>query len=89
MSQQTDGPKIEVFTLPTDGESHALTDWLDSQGLAYDRRDLSDPDTSREAVARTGMRIAPVTVVDGRTIWGTAAEQQRRLQSLLWRDLQS
>lgn len=89
MSQPTDGPKIEVFTLPTDAESAALTKWLDAQGIAYQRRDLSDPDTSSEAVARTGMRIAPVTLVDGRAVWGTAREQQRRLQSLLWRDLQS
>lgn len=89
MSQPTDGPKIEVFTLPGDAESTALTGWLDAQGIAYHPRDLSDPATSHEAVARTGKRIAPITLVDGRAVWGTAEEQQRRLQSLLWRDLQS
>lgn len=89
MAQQTEGPQVEVFTLPTDEDSLALIEWLDAQGIAYRRRDLSDPDIAREAVARTGMRIGPVTLVDGRAVWGTAAEQQRRLQSLLWRDVQS
>jgi hypothetical protein len=82
-------PRVEVFLLPADPEGRDLTDWLDAQGIAYARRDLGDPDVSREAVARTGMRIAPLTLVDGRAVWGTAAEQRRRLQSLLWRDLQS
>lgn len=82
-------PRVEVFVLPSDPDSRSLTGWLDEQGIAYSTRDLSDPATSREAVARTGMRIAPLTLVDGRVVWGTAAEQQRRLQSLLWRDLQS
>lgn len=89
MSQTGQTPRIEVFFIPTDTDSRDLTDWLDAQGLAYVSRDLSDPATSREAVARTGMRIAPLTLVDGRVVWGTAAEQQRRLQSILWRDLQS
>jgi len=89
MSQPGQHPRIEVFLLPTDPDSRALTGWLDAQGLTYAARDLSDPATAREAVARTGMRIAPLTLVDGRVVWGTAAEQQRRLQSILWRDLQS
>ncbi|MEY4982829.1 MAG: hypothetical protein RIR62_1095 [Pseudomonadota bacterium] len=82
-------PRVEVFFLPLDPDSARLTGWLDGQGVAYAARDLSDPATSREAVARTGMRIAPLTLVDGQIVWGTVAEQQRRLQSLLWRDLQS
>lgn len=81
--------RVEVFTLPADAEGRALTEWLDAQGIPYACRDLSDPATSREAVDRTGLRIGPLTLVDGRAVWGTAAEQQRRLQSLLWRDLQS
>lgn len=89
MPQTGQHPRIEVFLLPSDPDSRDLTDWLDAQGLAYVQRDLSEPATSREAVARTGMRIAPLTLVDGRVVWGTAAEQQRRLQSILWRDLQS
>lgn len=89
MPQAGQTPHIEVFLVPTDPDGRDLTDWLDAQGLAYVQRDLSEPATSREAVARTGLRIAPLTLVDGRVIWGTAAEQQRRLQSILWRNLQS
>lgn len=89
MPQAGQTPHIEVFLVPSDPDGRDLTDWLDAQGLAYVQRDLSEAATSREAVARTGLRIAPLTLVDGRVIWGTAAEQQRRLQSILWRNLQS
>lgn len=89
MPQDPLTPRVEVYLLPDEAEGRDLTGWLDAQGIPYARPDLTDPATSHEAVARTGLRIAPLTLVDGRALWGTAAEQQRRLQSLLWRDLQS
>ena len=74
---------IELYTTPTCPDCATLKRWLDAQGLTYIERDLTRPRIADEARRRTGLRIAPITVVDGKAIWGTAADQIPRLRRLL------
>lgn len=74
---------IEIYTTPTCPDCLALKRWLDAQGLIYVERDLTRPHVADEARRRTGLRVAPITLVDGKAIWGTAAEQIPRLRKRL------
>ncbi|GAB1479483.1 glutaredoxin family protein [Paracoccaceae bacterium] len=74
---------IELFTTPTCPDCLALKRWFASHGLAYRERDLRDPAVQEEARRRTGLRIAPITIVNGQAIWGIAEDQIRKLRPLL------
>ncbi|MES2847281.1 MAG: glutaredoxin family protein [Pseudomonadota bacterium] len=76
-------PDIEIFTTPTCPDCLALKRWFTALGLHYRERDLRNPAVMDEARRRTGLRIAPITIVNGRQLWGTAAEQIKRLRPLL------
>jgi glutaredoxin len=77
---------IEIYTTPACPDCATLKRWLNAQGVTYIERDLTNPRISDEARRRTGLRIAPITVIDGKAIWGTAAEQIPRLRRLLAAD---
>ena len=70
---------IELFTTPTCPDCAILKRWLDAQGLAYIERDLRNPQIAEEARRRTGLRIAPITIIDGTALWGPVADQIARL----------
>lgn len=74
---------IELFTTPTCPDCAILKRWLEAQGLAYIERDLRKPQIADEARSRTGLRIAPITIIDGKALWGPAADQITRLRSLI------
>ncbi len=74
---------IELFTTPTCPDCAILKRWLEAQGLAYIERDLRKPQIADEARSRTGLRIAPITIIDGNALWGPAADQITRLRSLI------
>jgi len=76
-------PRIEVFSTPTCPDCLALKRWLNANGLLFVERDLRDPAVADEARRRTGLRIAPITIVDGAVFWGPFADQKPRLESLL------
>jgi glutaredoxin len=78
-----DHPSIEVFSTPTCPDCLALKRWLNANGLPYVERDLRDPAVADEARRRTGLRIAPITIVDGTAVWGPFADQKPRLEALL------
>lgn len=82
---------VEIYTSPTCPDCATLKRWLTAQGIHYQgihyvERDLTNPRIADEARRRTGPRIAPITLVDGKAIWGTAAEQLPRLRRLLATD---
>lgn len=77
---------VEIYTTPNCPDCATLKHWLAAQGIHYVERDLSNPGVAEAARRRTGLRIAPITVVDGTAIWGTAAEQLPRLRRLLAAD---
>lgn len=52
---------IKVFTTPTCVYCHALMDWLDDQGIAYEEVDASTDDK---------IAAVPVTEINGQRIVG-------------------
>ena len=69
-------PHILIYTTPTCPDCHALKRWLSEQGLAYEERDLSQPEVAEEAKARTGVRVAPITIVGSEIFYGTFPRQK-------------
>ena len=74
---------IELFTTPTCPDCAILKRWLDAKGLAYIERDLRNPQIAEEARRRTGLRIAPITIINGTALWGSAADQIDRLRPMI------
>ena len=76
-------PQVTLYTTPTCPDCRMLKDWLNRVGIAFEERDLTDPAISAEAKARTGLRIAPITLVDGQVFFGTFASQKSDLVQAL------
>jgi hypothetical protein len=47
----------------------------------FEERDVSHPGVAEEAKARYGVRVAPITVIDGAASYGTFAAQEPRLEA--------
>lgn len=69
-------PRILIYTTPTCPDCHALKRWLAEQGIAYEERDLTDPLIADEAKARTGVRVAPISIVGSDIFYGTFQSQK-------------
>lgn len=79
---------VLIYTTPTCPDCHALKRWLSQQGIAYEERDLTDPEVAEEAKARTGVRVAPITLVGSEIFYGTFQSQKPGLiEALGLRDL--
>ena len=74
---------VIVYTTPTCPDCRMLKDWLGRAGVAFEERDLTDPAISDEAKTRTGVRIAPITIVGERVFYGTFASQKQGLVEAL------
>lgn len=74
---------IEIFTTPTCPDCLALKRWLDARGLIYLERDLRDPAIAEEAKVRTGLRIAPITLIDGQIFYGPFGDQLKGIENAL------
>jgi glutaredoxin len=74
---------VEIYTTPTCPDCRILKLWLDIQGIPYQEHDLTNPRIADEARRRTGVRVAPITIVDGHAYWGAASTQITRLKPLL------
>lgn len=80
----TVAPWIEIFTTPTCPDCLALKRWLNAQRLPFVERDLRDPEIAEEAKRRTGVRVAPITIIDDKHIFfGTFAVQRAEIEALL------
>ena len=75
--------EILIYTTPGCPDCAALKAWLGQQGLDYDERDLSQPGVADEAKSRYGVRVAPVTVIDGQVHYGQFADQLPQLRAAL------
>lgn len=64
-------PHILIYTTPTCPDCHAIKHWLAQQALTYEERDLTDPRIAEEAKARTGVRVAPITIIGSDVFYGT------------------
>ena len=64
-------PQVIIYTTPTCPDCWALKAWLEREGIAFEERDLSDPKIMAEAKARTGVRVAPISLVGEKVFYGT------------------
>jgi len=76
-------PKILIYSTLTCPDCRALKAWLASRGLDWTEKDLSDPEVMAEAKMRTGVRVAPITLVGDKIFYGTFASQKPRLVEAL------
>lgn len=76
------GP-VTVYTTPTCPACKTLKAWLTAQGVAFDERDLSDPAIMEEAKARSGVRVAPITIVGEKIFYGDFETQKPGLSEAL------
>ncbi|MDE1953367.1 MAG: glutaredoxin [Betaproteobacteria bacterium] len=74
---------IVLYTSPGCPDCAALKQYLKAQGVTYEERDVTQPGIAAEAKSRYGVRVAPITVIDGEAIWGIFAEQRPRLDARL------
>ncbi|MCE8000936.1 MAG: glutaredoxin family protein [Rhodobiaceae bacterium] len=75
--------RLTIYTTPTCPDCRALKAWLDREGILYDERDLSDPAIMQEALARYGVRVAPITAGDDWFAYGTFAKQKPEIEAAL------
>jgi glutaredoxin len=76
-------PFVIIYTTPTCPDCHALKAWLTRLGLSFEERDLTDPAIMAEAKARTGVRVAPITVIGDQVFYGTFQSQKARIAEAL------
>jgi len=74
---------VLIYTTPTCPDCHALKRWLEEQNVDYEERDLTDPMIAEEAKARTGVRVAPISIVGEAIFYGTFQSQKPGLMQAL------
>ena len=76
--------RIEIYTTPTCPDCLALKRWLNTQSLPFVEHDLRELEIAEEAKRRTSVRVAPITIIDGKHIFfGTFAVQRPKIEALL------
>lgn len=78
--QSLSAPTIELYTTPTCPDCRQLKTWFDQLGIPYQEHDLARPGVAEEAKARTGVRVAPITVVGTKVYYGTHDTQRAQLR---------
>jgi len=63
-------PQVIIYTTPTCPDCWALKAWLEREGIAFEERDLTAPQIMAEAKARTGVRVAPISLVEEKVFYG-------------------
>lgn len=76
-------PQVIIYTTPTCPDCRGLKAWLAREGIAFEERDLTDPKIMAEAKARTGVRVAPITLVGEQVFYGTFPSQNPGLMVAL------
>ncbi|ELT51232.1 glutaredoxin family protein [Brucella intermedia] len=66
---------VIVYTTPTCPDCRTLKRWLQDNGIEFEERDLTDLDVIAEAKERTGVRVAPITIVGEEFFFGTFERQ--------------
>ena len=73
-------PQVIIYTTPTCPDCWALKAWLKRErergGDRVRRTRSLRPKIMTEAKARTGMRVAPITLVDEKVFYGTFPSQK-------------
>lgn len=74
--------RIDIYTSPGCPDCQALKAWFRVRGLPFTEHDLSQPSVAEQAKGNWGVRIAPITVCEGRVFYGTAQDQLPLLETL-------
>lgn len=74
---------IEIYSTPTCPDCHALKAWLTKLGLPFVEHDLTRPEVADEAKRRTGVRVAPITLIGNDVFYGPFLDQRPRLAARL------
>ncbi|GGA43329.1 glutaredoxin family protein [Pelagibacterium lentulum] len=77
---------LTIYSTPTCPDCRALKDWLDSEGVSYEVRDLSDQAVMEEAKAHYGVRVAPITAMGDWFTYGTFEKQQPEIRTVLQKE---
>ncbi|ODT15385.1 MAG: NrdH-redoxin [Kaistia sp. SCN 65-12] len=83
MASSTAPASLLIYSTPTCPDCKALKAWLNEHRIPFVERDLTDPDVVAEAKARTGVRVAPITIAGDLVLYGTFASQRPQLEALL------
>lgn len=78
-----DPSRLLVYTTPTCPDCLALKNWLTRQNIAFEERDLTVPEIAAEAKSRTGVRVAPISIVGEDVFYGTFQSQKPGLMKAL------
>lgn len=76
-------PHVIIYTTPTCPDCRMLKAWLEKEGIAFEEHDLTDPEIRAEARTRTGVRVAPITLVGEKVFYGTFPSQKPGLAAAL------
>ncbi len=74
---------VVVYTTPVCPDCRTLKRWLEANSIEFEERDLTDLDVMAEARERTGMRVAPMTIVGQEILFGSFERQLPDLRRLL------
>lgn len=69
-------PQVIIYTTVNCPDCWALKAWLTREEIEFEERDLSAPKIMTEAKARTGVRVAPITLVAEKIFYGTFPSQK-------------
>lgn len=82
-------PSITIYTTPGCSACAAVKLYLNSRGLAFEEKDVTiNPAWLDEMKAVSGVRIAPVTVIGEKAIYGTFDQQKPVIDEALKQTLQ-
>lgn len=77
-------PDITLYTTPGCSACAAVKRYLDTKGLSYTEKDVSQNEAWVEEMKRlSGVRIAPVTIIDDKAFYGTFDQQRLQLDTAL------
>ena len=77
-------PNITLYTTPGCSACAAVKRYLDTKGLTYTEKDVSQNEAWIDEMKRlSGVRIAPVTVIGENAFYGTLDQQRPQLDAAL------
>lgn len=77
-------PDITLYTTPGCSACAAVKHYLAARGLTYTEKDVSQNEAwEDEMKRRSGVRIAPVTVIGDQAFYGTFDQQRPQLDAAL------
>ncbi len=77
-------PDIILYTTPGCSACAAVKRYLDTKGFDYTEKDVSRNEAWIDEMKQlSGVRVAPVTVIGDRTIYGTFDQQRPQLDAAL------